>query len=1168
MLQLPAWLTTRPRRLVAARSGPDPDMRLADVPAEARPGVGVADNACRPVIDLVRPHLQGGDCLIVTGYQDFLSSLAILMREVPALGRRLTLPPDATPDPGPRVRIAFGVDTAGSTGFGGQGRPAPESLRRYFLERQGLQVEDAADLQAVLAIGAIERGDVALRLFDAGRAREVFGLSSDRRLHAKIVASPLGAVAGSANFSRAGLWRNIEYTDDVRLGPAGDTRQLAQARIDLAERIWDASNDWTDEALEILRTLLRPVTAEDAVCRLLAEQQGFGPWRVDRLPDPAAITGRPALPHQVALVHEASSIIWEHGFALVSAPPGAGKTDIGKHLAHTLSTTFRRAVGGEDAAARTGAVVVAPPKVCPSWQLAPRDLHVIPNTQLPSPGVIPRANELETDPRALHARRLREAGVLILDESHTVTPGFETASRRADAIEFAPPVWGVCLSATLVGNRDVDWLTHLQEKRASLFLSPPHVAEMRAIFTREMGRSSGSGLFRDDDPEPVDPEGLSAETRAELAGMLAPFLTHRQRGCIGEAVARDPRRPCYPALRFHGRPRGLRPTQAQAAKLDEVVALLGQLAPGRRLTSVTMTRFGVAGERRHNQNTLYARNLLNILRASSAQALWQMRHGAIGRNLRRFEIEEAERQQARNAVADARQGDLFGLAPPRPQETPRCDALTRVLESRTLLSLDDKRLDALADLQRRHRRIVFLAERVATLQIFAEALVRRGALHEGQPHEVFVIAAEQAREDEDGSDAPSLLRDLFGPDAPRFRSIRKGTEIEAFFRLGGPKAPAGPASAFMTYQMAEGVNLQSAEALVAIGLTANIRELVQGLGRIDRIDSPHSEIHYHLVDIPAGRIASDEKATRRLETYRALTAQAKVEAADAEDIDSVDILQGVFDYLRAPRVLRDNNFHDVLEDLGRMLPPARRAEISELTIDGLWGAELAVIPATEPFTLLHLRGQPERGGPGTPSFAPPRLLMVDASGTLVRNQIACARALGEAYRALIASGTRDRPPDPDQLRAALDRIGPQLSALKEWDLRPERSLSCLETLATFLGPTPGADTTTPDLDEKLFGALSLQALEHLCEAWLRALEPFWTRAKKRQRESFAAGAAGGYLTLQDIVADMGSDLVAADRLRGQMETALDQARRISGDTPRPVADRVAVALVTIPASPR
>ena len=1166
MLQLPAWLTTRPRRLDAPPSAAE-ETAAAPPPEAMRddPAFGFADNADRPVIELLRPHLAGGDCLIVTGYQDFLSSLAILMREVPELAQRAVTPESATSEAGIRLRIAFGVDTATAPDPGGRNRPVTDTVRRHFLERQGLQVEDAADLQAVLAIGAIERGEIALRLFDAARAREVFDLSGDRRLHAKIVTSPLGAVAGSANFSRAGLWRNIEYADELRCGSQDAPHPLAQARIELAERIWQASTDWTDTALEILQALLRPVTAEDAVCRILAEQTGFPPWRVDRLDDPSAIVGRPALPHQVALVHEASAIAYEHGFAFVSAPPGSGKTDIGKHLAYTLSTTFRRAIGGDDSAARGGAVVVAPPKVAPNWQGATRDLHVIPNSMLSSRAHDPRDSTADADPRSVHARRLREAGVLILDESHTVTPGFDTASRRADAIEFAPPAWGVCLSATLLGNRDVDWLTHLQEKRASLFLSPPHVAEMDAIFTRELGRSQAPGLFAEGGPEAQDTEGLSAETRDELSAMLAPFLTHRQRACVGEGRGRDQGDASYPLMRFHGRPARLKPTRSQAEKLDQVVALLGQLAPGKRLTSVTMTRFGVASERRHNQNTLYARNLLNILRVSSAQALWQMRHGAIGRNLRRFEIEEAERRQTHGT--DLRQADLFAGAPRHRPATPKCDELTRVLESQTLLSLDARRIDALADLQRRYRRIIFLAERVATLQIFAEALKRRGQAHDGQPHDIFVIASEHTREEEDAATAPHILRELYGHDAPSFHSIRKGTDIEAFFRAGGRKAPSGPASAFMTYQMAEGINLQSAEALVAIGLTANIRELVQGLGRIDRIDSPHAKIHYHLVDIPAGRIASDDKATRRLANYRALTAQKKLEAADSEGVDSVEILQGVFDYLRTPRVLRDNNFHDVLTDLGRLLSSERRAKIDGLRIDGLWGAELAVVPAQAPFTLLHLRGQPEQGGPAARSFAPPRLLMVDAAGTLVRNQIACARALRAAYGELAASSCHERTPSPERIRAALERLGPQISALKEWDLRPERSLSCLETLAGFLAPHLGTDPGEGDLDERLFGALSLEGLEHLSETWLRVLEPFWTRAKKHQRESFAAGGASGYLTLTDIVARMQGDFVAAQRARDVMFAALKAARRMSGPAQRPVGDRISVALVALTSSP-
>ena len=69
---------------------------------EAAPKVGT--NIDRPVIDLYRPHINSGDCLIVTGYQDFLSSLAILIKEVEELKN-----PDANDDI--RIRISFGIDT-------------------------------------------------------------------------------------------------------------------------------------------------------------------------------------------------------------------------------------------------------------------------------------------------------------------------------------------------------------------------------------------------------------------------------------------------------------------------------------------------------------------------------------------------------------------------------------------------------------------------------------------------------------------------------------------------------------------------------------------------------------------------------------------------------------------------------------------------------------------------------------------------------------------------------------------------------------------------------------------------------------------------------------------------------------------------------------------------
>ena len=109
---------------------------MAETDLAAAPKVGT--NIDRPVIDLYRPHITSGDCLIVTGYQDFLSSLAVLMKEVKELN-------DADTDPDIRIRISFGIDTGNSRRLA-KPRPVTEEMKLYWLEKSGLQVEDDDDL--------------------------------------------------------------------------------------------------------------------------------------------------------------------------------------------------------------------------------------------------------------------------------------------------------------------------------------------------------------------------------------------------------------------------------------------------------------------------------------------------------------------------------------------------------------------------------------------------------------------------------------------------------------------------------------------------------------------------------------------------------------------------------------------------------------------------------------------------------------------------------------------------------------------------------------------------------------------------------------------------------------------------------------------------------------
>ncbi|WP_134682461.1 DEAD/DEAH box helicase family protein [Paracoccus ravus] len=1112
MFPLPRWLRSKPQTIDGPKS-----TGSTETDFEAAPKVGT--NINRSVIDLYRPHITSGDCLIVTGYQDFLSSLAILMREVKELK-------DPDTDAEIRIRISFGIDTANSRRLAKQ-RQVTEEMKLYWLERSGLQVEDDHDLLAVLAKRAIQTGKIQLRVFDPVLAQAGLGISGDRRMHAKIVSSRGGAVAGSANFSRSGLFSNIEYADGLDAG----SHKLQHERTRAAEQIWDVSVDWTAEALEILDKLIKPATAEDAMARMISEQKGFEPWLTGGRRE---ITGHTLYEYQQELTYEACAITYDHGIAFVEAPTGSGKTEIGCHLGEALSETFARVIPRSPVhgVARKNAAVIAPPKVIPSWQKhATNSLEAIANTTLSKKRLRGAGDDSQS------GLRLDQFGVLIIDESHTVTPGFQQASQMATAIELAPPSWNVCLSATLLGNRDVDWLTHMQEMRASIFMTPDYIQAMGELFEREMQRSTGifdqkTSLAVLSEPETA----LSRQARTELSELISPFLARRQRRCIGEDVDRSTHN--YPKLANHRRPKTLALTKPQKALLDDIVRLCNQLAPGGRVTAVEKSRFGHVKTQQSTQDQLYIRNLLNILRVNAAQAAWEMSHGVIGKWLREFEQGSTSKRRALHPA----QADMFaqlGIDALAAPET--CNALAMKLASQSLRDLDEKRYDACRRIQQQKDRVVFLAERTDTLEIFAEALSRRG-------HHTNFVVGNQTKGDE------RAVKTVFGNGPDGFLRITHGKSVESYFRPGGKNAPRGPASVFLTYKMAEGINLQSADTLVLLGITSNLKELIQGLGRIDRIDSEYGIVNYHLVDIPVGQFASDEKVANRIANYRTLAGEEVVDAVQEVGSDDTEvILESVSRYLGSPRRLRDNNFHDVLTRTKEKISLERFALISKARIEGTWGAELALLSARERFTALHLQGVAKPS-----SFFPPRLLLLRNSETgviLERSQLVCAKTLELAYERTKRLGMERTTMSEQDLASALETVSQQLGRLAEWDLRPARVESLMKACAEFV-----SRRTDRDLDDgQMFGHLSLSAVEMICEAWSRLLDPYWEKAKKEVRDSFAyEDLPKGYIAIQAILQSLESDLRGGEEVHQKMSKVIEEAELFSRDHEPEIGRRVSV----------
>lgn len=481
--------------------------------------------------------------------------------------------------------------------------------------------------------------------------------------------------------------------------------------------------------------------------------------------------------------------------------------------------------------------------------------------------------------------------------------------------------------------------------------------------------------------------------------------------------------------------------------------------------------------------------------------------------------------------------------------TPRCDSLTTMLASKPLRDIDRKRYRACAEIQKKKDRVVFLAERTDTLEIFAEELSREGF------HTNYVVGNRPKSE-------RCALSDLYGEDAGNFERITNGKSVEAYFRPSGQKAPKGPASVFMTYKMAEGINLQSGDTLVLLGLTSNLKELIQGLGRIDRIDSKFEKVNYHLIDIPVGHFAADEKIAQRIANYKALSGEELTEVLDrleAEDTEA--IFENVISYLRAPRVLRANNYHDLLSSLSKQIAPARLVDVSKGTIQGTWGADLALVSGREAFTMLHLKGIDSRE-----SFLPPRLLMIQENGSegaeIIRDQIVCAQKLKDAYERTRSLGLEDDSPSQEKITTALAAMASHVDELTEWDLRPSRLESLLKALAAFLGrhSTEHADgDEIGSRDQELFGHLSLQALEMICESWGRLIDPFWEQVKHEVRTSFAYdGLPQGYIALEQVLQKLESDYLKREAILEKMLTVLERANQLSARHEPEIASRIAV----------
>lgn len=1123
----------------AAASGPD----------EATPPSFWADNHRRPVHALVGRALRGSAALVVTGYQDFLSSLAYLIETVEDLNDR----------PAGAIRMVFGTNTDSTRRIAGAGQPVADEARAHFLGSRGFAVEDLADLRAILAIDAIERGIIALRVYDSEIARSQLGRRPPL-LHAKLILGDGYALSGSANFSNGGLRRNLEFMDQ-----AGTAPELAQARREAAERFWAMGRDWTKDALRILRSLVRLVSPEEAVARTVIEAASFTPW----VAAGATSAGRPPQPFQADLIYEAAGTIHEHGFAFVEAPTGAGKTDIGKHLAALLPVAHDQTVfsWGERAdQRRLGSLALIPASVFGNWTTnAPVNFTPVKHSFL-SKTKTSEDHELEVINRVV-----RSAAGMIVDESHRLSSRFLAPSNRSKVFERTPAIWTACLSATLMGNQGLDGLLAFHEKRASIYVPPAITDQINAHFRRVRERAAlvadlaaqkrkieerqrQGDLFETQSDlqdrvealeRTVEEKRLQLRTlQSELADALAPYVVRRQRDCIGESPRRNDGSFKYPTIKSERRDTQL--TQEQQQVISRIKALAEAITTGVTLVSADPQRAAQTEIKFHDKSRIHIRNFLALLRASItfARTEWarerdtdadQRGRRSLGESLRQAERYNRRRRGAPDGAIPGEAAETDASS-----DTPICDRIGRLLNHPSLDEIDLNRAKQMREILNTHGHAIFLAERVGVLEVYAGLLGGQ----RGRGPEVFVVAP--------GAKIKA---------GKKLRHLRSGAEAQDYFGLDGKHAdPLAHRAMFLTFQMAEGINLQTAAALGILGATSDIKSLIQGLGRIDRIDSPHSTIHYFTFDLPGLVLSSDQKARDRVENIALLSGVGAEELSDElVEFAAGDLTDLVLTQIKQPRILRPNNFFDQIEALRRAVADDVMRRVRAAKPQGLWGAELCVLASPQPTTILTLGGR--TGDVRHPLVQPPRLLLLREGADqaeIIGDQAEAARRLAAAFLETKRLGLHQTAPRLEQASDLLTRLSETLPSLTHWDIRPARTVSILASLARFL-----SEEAMDDGGRSLLGDLTLPALEKLAEAWAHELDPSWIDAKQAISDTSARERTiPDYLGISSIEGVFYTQPQAdLDSIRARMAMLLETCRSASEGQSVSVLDRVSTVFI-------
>ncbi|MFD2873479.1 SNF2-related protein [Mucilaginibacter ximonensis] len=664
-------------------------------------------------------------------------------------------------------------------------------------------------------------GGVVIKVIELIKGGRICFRLSDG-LHAKIYVGDKHTILGSANFSKNGL--TLQHEANIRI--ANDLSQPREHKqyceiTQIAENYYKLGKPYNDTIIELLKNLLKLVTWQEALARAISELVDK-PWLNDIPELYNKLNNLKLWPSQRLGLGQAMYILQTQGCVLIADPTGSGKTKMISTLQlvlyHWLWETGRRN--------RSYAVTICPPLVKDSWHKEFVDIEFSQSGQI-SMGAL---SYTKGHSHGTYVKEIRNANILVVDEAHNFLNlhsfrSMSVAEHTSDNIILA--------TATPINKRPKDLMRLIE------LLGVDNLGDQELEDFKELKRQRH---IKSNSPE-----------FAALKTYIEKFIVRRTKTQLNKLIDREPElyinrqgKQCrYPENSSKIYKTG--ETKEDQRIAQEINRLAGELKGLIYLQSIMKPDDLEAKDEQYHidlrlraAKALSKYNIQAKMRSSKAALLEHLKGTDAALEEYKF---KSGKDKSGNVIATI---NKLSVALPKNQLKSVCpEWLTditayqqacleeiNIYEQIAKLSIDLslsrelRKISELLKLFKEHALVLAFDSTVLTLD-FLDKLIRTYHPDNGIEHHVVTGASTKTT-------IASILKK---------------------FDLGSTSQNV---LALCSDSMSEGVNLQQASALMFLDMPSVLRIAEQRIGRIDRLDSPHSKVYWPMDSVEFA-LRSDER---------------------------------------------------------------------------------------------------------------------------------------------------------------------------------------------------------------------------------------------------------------------------------------------------------------------